>query len=189
MALKGLVLCGGKSLRMQQDKSMIDYHGQPQWKYLYGLLKGFVPEVWLSAREGQKFPGCKNIIFDSIEGAGPSAGLLSAHAHDPAASWLVLACDLPLISEQSIALLLEKRQTQRPATSFISPYNEQPEPLIAIWEPAALAQLETDFREGKTCPRKTLAGLDVVLLENPYRREQYNANTPEEMENAKEKLK
>ncbi|WP_241559098.1 molybdenum cofactor guanylyltransferase [Chitinophaga barathri] len=189
MALKGLVLCGGKSLRMQQDKSTISYHGLPQWQYLYNLLKEFVPEVWLSAREGQEFPGCGNIIHDSVEGAGPSAGLLSAYAHDPAASWLVLACDLPLISAQSISLLLEKRQPRLAATSFISPFNEQPEPLIAIWEPAALEQLANDFREGKTCPRKTLSGMEVALIENPYRREQYNANTPEEMENAKEKLK
>ena len=31
-ALKGLVLCGGFSTRMQEDKSRIDYHGVPQWQ-------------------------------------------------------------------------------------------------------------------------------------------------------------
>lgn len=189
MALKGLVLCGGKSTRMQQDKSKIPYHGLPQWQYLYNLLKGFVPEVWLSAREGQKFPGCKHIIRDSVDGAGPSSGLLSAHAQDPSASWLVLACDLPLISVQSISLLVEKRDPKMYATSFISPLNDQPEPLIAIWEPAGLQRLAEDVREGKTCPRKTLASLEIALLDNPFRREQYNANTPDEMENAIEKLK
>lgn len=186
--LKGLILCGGRSTRMQQDKSFIAYHGKPQWQYLHDLLADFLPEVYLSCRKEQTFPGCDLLIADSIESAGPSTGLLSAYYAQPETSWLVLACDLPLISRQSVEYLIRSRRPERAATSFISPFNQHPEPLIAIWEPAGLAVLEREYKDGKNCPRKTLLKTDVFTLENPYSIEQFNANTPEEMKDAMGKI-
>lgn len=188
--LKGLILCGGKSTRMQQDKSQLAYHGQPHWQYLLQLFQEFVPEVYLSCRQEQaaQFREYPHIITDSVDGAGPSAGLLSAHAAQPDVAWLVLACDLPLISRQSLAALLQARNPLKAATSFNSHFNNSPEPLIAIWEPAALAVLQQNFATGKNCPRKTLLGCDVLVLENVNVMEQFNANTPAEMQEALQQL-
>jgi molybdopterin-guanine dinucleotide biosynthesis protein A len=189
--LKALILCGGRSTRMQQDKSLIAYHGMPQWQYLYQLVNAIIPEVYLSCREEQR-PALSNeipVITDSVEGAGPSVGLLSAHASDPSASWLVLAVDLPLISEQSLNYLISKRDVSKDATSLISPVNHLPEPLIAIWEPSGLKKLQHNFEEGRNCPRKTLLQADILQIENPFSTEQFNANTPEEMREAEAQLK
>jgi molybdenum cofactor guanylyltransferase len=182
--LKGLILCGGRSTRMQQDKSLIPYHGIPQWQYLYDLVKTRLPDTYLSFRADQQPAANIPAITDSVEGAGPSVGLLSAHALFPEAAWLVLAVDLPLISERSIAYLLEHRDASKDATSFISPFNQLPEPLVAIWEPSGLQQLRQSFEAGKNCPRKALLQADILQLENPFATEQFNANTPEEMQEA-----
>jgi molybdenum cofactor guanylyltransferase len=180
--LKGLVLCGGFSTRMHEDKSNIAYHGMPQWQYLVTLLQSFLPEVYISCRDAQQdnFSGYPHLIPDSVSYGGPSAGLLSAHALQPATAWLVIACDLPLLSRQSLELLIRSRDSTQAATSFISPFNQSPEPLIAIWEPAGLAVLQQNVIAGKTCPRKTMLNMHIALLENPYATEQFNANTPEE---------
>jgi molybdenum cofactor guanylyltransferase len=189
--LKGLILCGGRSTRMQQDKSLIAYHGMPQWQYLYQLVHKIIPDVYLSCREEQK-PALSDdvpVIIDSVDGGGPSVGLLSAHAAFPEAAWLVLAVDLPLISQQSLNYLISQRQALKDATSFISPVNHLPEPLIAIWEPSGLKKLQYNFDEGKNCPRKTLLQSDILQIENPFSAEQFNANTPEEMKEAEGQIK
>jgi molybdopterin-guanine dinucleotide biosynthesis protein A len=186
--MKGLILCGGFSTRMQQDKSEIAYHGMPQWQYLYTLLQAVIPEVYLSCREDQRPAFNIPVITDSVEGRGPAVGLLSAHAAFPDSVWLVLACDLPLISLQSLSLLVHSRNIAKDATSFISPFNQLPEPLIAIWEPSGLRNLALSFGAGKSCPRKAMLQGDIEVIENPYSIEQFNANTPEEMQEAKEKL-
>ena len=179
--LKGLVLCGGFSTRMQEDKSRIGYHGMPQWQYLVNLLQSFLPEVYISCRKEQTgdfaYP---HLVPDSVPYGGPSAGLLSAYALQPQTAWLVLACDLPLLGKQSLELLVKSRNNSKAATTFISPVNELPEPLIAIWEPAGLAALQKNVAAGKNCPRKTLLNSDIALLHNPYATEQFNANTPQE---------
>ncbi|SFD25162.1 molybdopterin-guanine dinucleotide biosynthesis protein A [Chitinophaga sp. CF118] len=188
--MKGLILCGGHSTRMQQDKSNIAYHGMPQWQYLYTLLQSLIPEVYLSCRADQQpaFTDHIPVITDSIPGGGPAVGLLSAHAAFPDSAWLVLACDLPLISLQSLRVLVDARQPEKDATAFISPFNNFPEPLIAIWEPTGLQLLKQSFESGKNCPRKALMQGNIHLLENPYAAEQFNANTPEEMQEAKDQI-
>jgi molybdopterin-guanine dinucleotide biosynthesis protein A len=188
--LKGLILCGGHSTRMQQDKSLLAYHGMPQWQYLYQLVHAIIPEVYLSCREEQRplLSEDAAIITDSVSGSGPAVGLLSAHAAFPETAWLVLACDLPLISLQSLHYLVAQRQSQKDATSLISPVNHLPEPLIAIWEPSGLQKLQYNFEAGISCPRKTLLQSDILQLENPFATEQFNANTPEEMRAAEEKI-
>jgi molybdopterin-guanine dinucleotide biosynthesis protein A len=165
---------------MQQDKSQLTYHGLPQWQYLYQLLQPYTDKVFLSCRADQQITSDLPVIPDSIEGGGPSTGILSAHAAFPEVAWLVLACDLPLISAQSIELLIRSRDPQKAATAFISPFNQSPEPLITIWEPAGLQLLKENMEAGKTCPRKTLLNAPIVLIENPFAQEQFNANTPAE---------
>jgi molybdopterin-guanine dinucleotide biosynthesis protein A len=188
--MKGLVLCGGYSTRMQEDKSNINYHGMPQWKYLVNLLQTYVPEVYISCREDQAalFAAHPLLITDSVEVKGPSAGILSAHRLIPGTAWLVIACDLPMLSEHSVKYLVENRDPEKAATAFISPFNQLAEPLIAIWEPAALEALAGNVAAGTNCPRKTLLNLEIKLLENPYSEEQFNANTPEDKTTALKQL-
>jgi molybdopterin-guanine dinucleotide biosynthesis protein A len=40
--LNGLILAGGKSVRMGQDKSLIEYHNVSQREYLFAMLKEFL---------------------------------------------------------------------------------------------------------------------------------------------------
>lgn len=182
--LYALVLCGGFSKRMQTDKFLITYHDNiPQWLYLHNLLKPLVDKVFISCRNDQvgHFEGYP-VIEDKIEGSSPSVGLLSAHKTHPEAAWLVIACDLPLLTDQSLKLLINERDSIKYATSFISPENDLPEPLIAIWEPKGLQALKENFESGLNCPRKTLINNNIKLIYNDLPHEQLNANTPEEME-------
>ena len=52
--LNGLVLAGGKSLRMGYDKSSIEWHGKEQRYYMADLLKQYCDEVFISCRADQQ---------------------------------------------------------------------------------------------------------------------------------------
>ena len=49
--MNGLVLSGGQSSRMGRDKALIDYHGLPQYAYVYDLLLGFCDKVFISSKK------------------------------------------------------------------------------------------------------------------------------------------
>lgn len=182
--LKGLILCGGQSRRMQADKSLLEYRNLPHWQYVQRLLKPFVSETWVSCRKEQapQFAEAAGLLFDDENSglAGPAAGMLAAHRRFPAAGWLVVACDLPLVTTESIQALVKGRDAALPATAILNPDKEWPEPLLAIWEPSGLQALEKNADGGRFCPRKTLQQLSYALTRYTNPGELFNANTPGE---------
>jgi len=180
--LNGLVLAGGRSLRMGKDKGSLSWHGQQQRYFLYGLLEGFCDEVFISCRQEQAYSIDKNynVIKDEYEDGGPLGAIVSAFHQNKNTAWLVVACDLPLLDAATIDFLIEHRDTSCNATGFQSPYDGLPEPLITIWEPNALILLEAALAEGKHCPRKVLLHTSIKLLRAPDPVALSNANTPED---------
>jgi molybdopterin-guanine dinucleotide biosynthesis protein A len=185
--LYGLVLAGGKSERMQSDKAMLRYHEEAQYLHTLHLLKPYCECVWVSCRAEQveQFATEATPLPDTFTGLGPMGGILSAFREAPNAAWLVLACDLPLLSLQTLQHLNQHRDTTKVATTFRSPHDEFPEPLITIWEPRAYSVLLHFLSLGYSCPRKALINSDVNILEAPLPHELTNANLPEEYKEIK----
>ena len=182
--LNGLVLIGGKSTRMNKDKSKLVYHNNlPQHEYLTNLLGGFCDNVYISVRDESQAAEYDNpTITDKFIGLGPYGGILSAFQHNPDAAWLVVAVDLPYLDEATISNLVTNRNTSKSATCFIDPKNEFPEPLITIWEPRAYPILLNFLSKGYSCPRKALINSAVELIVDREVKALTNVNTPEEHE-------
>ena len=180
--LNGLVLMGGESRRMGSDKSELNYHGRSQWKHLLDLIQPFCSQTFLScnSRKVSELSSEVPIIEDAFSNLGPMGGILSAFRADPNAAWLVLACDLPYLSESTLQFLMKHRDPSKVATAFLDTAGVFPEPLITIWEPKSYPLLLQYLGQGYSCPRKVLINTDVKLLEAPDKKELFNANHPQE---------
>ncbi|QDH17339.1 NTP transferase domain-containing protein [Swingsia samuiensis] len=181
--LYGLVLAGGKSSRMGEDKAALSYHGVPQLEAAFDLVKPFVAQCFVSVRADQKgdaLRGRFDQIIDTVDIEGPSAGLLSAYEQYPDVAWLVLACDLPMVDRGTLETLISARDAQCSAVAYRSEYDGLPEPLCAIWEPNALMGLAQQVKGGKTCPRKLLLNNHTLIIDPPKAGALDNINTPQE---------
>ncbi len=154
---------------MGRDKALLQYHGKTQIEYGLELLQKFCPQVYLSKREDQKSYPQVPSIHDRTEFAekGPLGGILSAMKEHPGASWLVLACDLPKVTEETLRYLLAHRDPSKTATAFIGSMDSLPEPLCAVWEGHAWEGILKLFNAGVYCPRKVLIKSDTCLLKAP----------------------
>lgn len=182
--VKGLVLAGGESKRMQKDKGELVYHGSSQREHVLSVLEPFCSATYLScnAKQAAALKGQPNIIEDTFTALGPMGGILSAFRLDPNAAWLTLACDLPYLSEQTLQYLLAHRNPSKVATAFLNAAGEFPEPLVTLWEPRAYPILLNYLSQGYSCPRKVLINTDIEVLKAPDSKEFYNVNHPEEYE-------
>ncbi len=178
-----LILAGGTSTRMRRDKAALLYQGRSQLDRAFDLAGRHVGEVFVSVRASQTTdPGrrAKPLIVDCVPGEGPIVGIRSALAAHPHAAWLVIACDLPFLSDAALEQLLCEREPGLLATAFLSSHDGLPEPLCAVWEPAAAAALSAYQDSGGRCPRKFLSRHPARLLEARDARALDNVNTPEE---------
>ncbi len=190
--VRGLVLAGGRSSRMGRDKAaLVHPDGRTLVRRTHDLLAGAGCEsIAISLRHDQETPaGLDGLeIVRDPDGAshGPIAGIVAAMRLEPAAAWLVVACDLPRLDEETLVHLISSQQAGEKFLAYRSESDGLPEPLCALYQPAALPVLEQALADDFRCPRKILIRNDCRLLEPVTPRALDNANTPDDWETARQ---
>ncbi|MFZ5970406.1 MAG: molybdenum cofactor guanylyltransferase [Bacteroidota bacterium] len=180
----GLVLAGGRSTRMGEDKGQLIYHGLPQREYAYRLLAPFCSRVYLSCRAEQQVPAYLHPLPDRFSVESPLNGLLTAFHHHQDAMWLTLPVDMPLVNSILIGFLMQQRNPEAVATCFFDSTGKMPEPLLALWEAKAGSQLMAFFKAGGISPREFLVKQKAHCVHAPDSRLLLNINTPAERKRA-----
>ena len=177
--LYGLVLNGGKSARMKTDKSKLIYHSAEQIEHLTSLLFKICSNIFISSK---KLTSDYNNITDKYKLNSPLNAVLSAFDKYPNASWLIVACDMPLINHQTLNQLVKHQDLSKLAITYLSPGDNLPEPLITIWNPISYRLLLDFYKAGNKSPRKFLIKhLHQITTLLPFDKDElFNANTPEE---------
>ncbi len=181
-AIKGLILAGGLSSRMGQDKAFLKINNSVQLEYLIGLFESCNIRVEISCREEQleRMKQYTSCITDNYEQIGPMGGILSAFENDKNTAWLVTACDMPNINKEDMERLIDNRNPFAKLTCYITS-DGFPEPLFSIWEPVSYVDLkEAYLKDNYSLVRlinnmdsnKILARTDKIFI---------NINTPEDL--------
>jgi molybdenum cofactor guanylyltransferase len=123
-------------------------------------------------------------LADDARASGPLAGLLAALAWRPEVAWLLVGCDQPLISVEAVAWLVAQRSRDHVAV-LPRLAGDRVEPLLAIYEPAALPLLLALAASGRHSLQPLAASASVVSPQPPtHLRECWsNVNTPAELRN------
>lgn len=189
--LYGLVLIGGKSRRMKQNKAEICYHEVAQWRYCYDLLTKHCAKTFLSGPQiahSKEYQAVEFVYDIFAESFGPLTGIISAFKKHPDKAWLILACDMPFFAEEALSFLVQKRDWQKNATAFLSPRDALPEPLSTIYEPSCFLPMLKFWADDFLCPRKFLAKLELNSIPPMAPQWLDNANTPQELIKAQQML-
>ena len=186
--LYGLLLAGGRSTRMGRDKAsmVLGADGLNQAQRGIQALARVCDKTFLSLREGQTVPeGCEGIetVRDKPGLGGPLAGILAAFEREPNAAWIVMACDLPFVTPEVLENLVSARREDLAFRAYASSSDGLPEPLCAIYEPAARVILQAHAARDRLCPRHILIEEKAPLLELPLTSRQAleNMNSPEDI--------
>jgi molybdenum cofactor guanylyltransferase len=179
LTISALILSGGQSSRMGEEKRLINYHGKTQEQYLFDLLSNYFSVVYVSINQNQTtdLPYIQDL---DLPIKSPMVGIVSAFTYNPNVAWLVVACDMPFVDEIAIEFLLKHRNSEKFATAFGNPDEHFPEPLLTIYEPRIFPQLQEAMHQGKKSPMKVLQNLDIELLQEFDSQWIMNINTVKE---------
>jgi FdhD protein len=159
--MNGLILAGGNSSRMGEDKADIIYHEHPQYIDLHRLLSIYCNEVYISTKT--KVYDSYRLIYDDKKygDIGPMAGLLSAFDFEET-DWLVIAVDYPLIYDIEIEQLIESKDNF--ASVFFHPSTELFEPFLGIYRSGFKKILNENFNKKNYSLQNILHENDVKKL-------------------------
>lgn len=178
--LFGLVLAGGRSRRMGQDKGSLVLDGETLRQRAVRVLADQAAAVYVSCREdqvGTLDPGQRALVDDEPD-QGPLAGIAAAFRLRADVAWLTLPCDMPGVTSAVVAALIAARHADRRAVALARPDGQGPEPLVALWEPASAAAIAAAMAAGERSPRALLQALDSHLVLPLPALELANLNTP-----------
>ena len=128
-AWTGVLLAGGKSTRMGQDKALMEVDGKPLLLHGTERLKPHVRELFVIGDPrlyGHLWP---DVLPDEIPGLGPLGGIATAMGAARFDRLLVLAVDVPGVN----ARLLERLTRELPddADALVPRHAGSLEPLVA----------------------------------------------------------
>ena len=102
-----VILAGGKSSRMQQDKSLLPFGGYPTLcEYQYRRMGKLFSHVYISAKTHEKFDFDADFILDADEGFAPTYALKRILEHIREEAVFVMAVDMPFLSAETVTALL-----------------------------------------------------------------------------------
>ncbi|MBC3759653.1 molybdenum cofactor guanylyltransferase [Hyunsoonleella sp. SJ7] len=163
ISITGIILAGGKSSRMGTDKGLLKLNGKYFVQYSIDALKPLVSEILIvSDNTDYDAFGLKR-VEDRIKDAGPVSGIYSGLEASKTDYNLVLSCDIPMISNKVLKLLVHAIDNTSEIIQAESDGKSMP--LIAIYRSAVknkfydlLQQDERRLRVAvKSCNYKNVA--------------------------------
>lgn len=130
--ITGIILAGGKSRRMGNDKAMLLYKGKTFIEHIISALQPLVKNIIIVSddKEYDRF-GLKRVA-DQIKNSGPLAGVYSGLHHSNTELNIVLSCDVPLIDSALLKLLIKEDDPSLDVVQFQS--GDKTIPLIALYK-------------------------------------------------------
>jgi len=152
-----VILCGGRSLRMGTDKTVIPFKGKALLEHVIKTAKEVFKNIAVSIRD---ISPCENaglpIIKDEFEVQSPLSGIHACLKNVNTDRIVVFAVDMPLVKPDVLRLLTRYDKSADVVIPRIQGYLE---PLLASYSTNCIEFIEKRYNEGF---RKVVSFFDDV---------------------------
>ncbi|MEH2130884.1 MAG: molybdenum cofactor guanylyltransferase [Nostoc sp.] len=189
--LTAIVLAGGKSSRMGQDKALIPIQGVPLLQRVCSIAQScadvvYVVSPWPERYQDLLLPGCEFIQEVPLSGEslahGPLVGFAQGLAEVQTEWLLLLACDLPRLRVEVLQDWVTRLDTVGDDAIAALTHNPKGwEPLCGFYRRGCLPQLLEFINQGGRSFQQWLRQYTVEVLPLPEPGMLFNCNTPEDL--------
>jgi len=163
----GVVLTGGSSRRMGQDKSLLKVHGVALASVVAAALSeagaSEVIAVGGDIANLSSLTGIDRAVPDRHPGEGPLGGVLTAFDYAEDDVVVILACDTPQVGASTPAALVAALSMDHQVAVSYAVVDDRIQPLTAAWRRSlAWEPLQRAFEQGVRAPRSVLGDLTVL---------------------------
>jgi molybdopterin-guanine dinucleotide biosynthesis protein A len=193
MHVTGVILAGGKSRRMGQDKAFLPFGQGLLIERVIEVIQQVTADVILITNTPEQYQRFGMPMFsDVIPDAGSLGGIYTGLASAKTPYSLCLACDMPFVKPDFLCFLCDMAAE----ADVIIPRNvEDFQPLCAVYSPACREPIRQKIEAGRLkitgfFDQVRVRVIDGELLAryDPHDIMFFNANTPEEYAKAQRML-
>ncbi len=183
----GVVLAGGSGSRIGGAKATAQLDGQALISYPLAAALGALGSVAVVAKDGVELPQLDQRVelwIEPDEPRHPVIGVIEALRRAEGRAVLIIACDLPLLTSEVVALIASA--DAEGSVAVLASAAGRPQPLLARYQPAALALLEKFDTDGAMTEQ--VMALLPTLVEVPAEAS-FNVNDLEQLKEVSRRLR
>ncbi|MBE6504651.1 MAG: molybdenum cofactor guanylyltransferase [Methanobrevibacter sp.] len=195
-----IILCGGQSRRMGQDKGSLIIKDKPMIKYILSTLNNEIDEVIIVLNDVERIDKYKEFIDsqdynyevkfveDKIKNKGPISGILTGLENISTDYAIVFPCDNPFVTKNTIQTLFSEITDNIQA---VVPYHDSEnklktsEPLHSIYHKNIIPTIKDLILKDSLHIKGVIEKIDTkfVLIDNKkiLKKEFRNLNRPEDL--------
>ncbi len=194
MKITGIILAGGKNLRMGKNKAFLEIKGQRIIDRTKQLFVDLFDEVFLVTNSPLEYLDLNlRMVSDLFPEGGALGGIYSGLFHASHSHAFVAACDMPFLNKALISHL----STLSSGYDIVIPKMEDGwQPLHAVYSPKCLPFMENLLRKNNLKiidffhkVNKREVTTEEILPFDPQLVSFLNINTPEDLARAEDLLK
>ena len=182
MKTTGIILSGGLSLRMGEDKGVIQLDEYKMVEKIIRLMDPFCDKLIISANNSNYDKFGLKVVNDKTDRIGPIGGIISCMREENSNFYLVMSCDTPNISNFTIAQLFDNLNN---FDIVVYKQNNRIEPLISLFSKSATGKMEEEVKNKNFKLQDVIKKLNynAILLEDneKTKREFLNINAKEDL--------
>ncbi|MHB8056946.1 MAG: molybdenum cofactor guanylyltransferase [Desulfuromonadaceae bacterium] len=182
--ITGLILVGGKSRRMGQDKAFLCIDGAPVIERLLTVLSTNFSQLLLVGDRPERFEAYQVPVLPDLYPGSSLGGLYTGLYHAENSHIFVSSCDLPFPNAELVHLICSLREGY---DAVVPTTGQGMEPLFALYDKSCLPAMQAALNEENYRITELLAGLhvnyiapDLVGAVDRDGRGLLNINTPQE---------
>jgi molybdopterin-guanine dinucleotide biosynthesis protein A len=192
-AITGVILAGGKSSRMGQNKALMSLGGHRLIDRVVHVLRDVFADLLLVTNSPAIYADLDvPKVSDVFPEKGSLGGIYSAVVHAPAPYCFVVACDMPFLQPSVIRYLVAQMVDN---DVVIPEVHGEMQPLHAIYSKACLAPMRQRLDANRlkivgflSDVRVRIVSTGEMLALDPQLYTFQNLNTPEEFQAAEQRL-
>lgn len=180
--MKAVVLAGGKSSRMGQDKALMMLGGKTVLQQVLETVSFVFDDVYISGSYFHYQFFSKGIIKDVVVQKGPMGGIYSALEYCKE-DLFVCSCDMPFISSELIQNLIQKKDNNR---IIVARFRDKIYPVLGIYPFSILEDLKKTIESGNLRMISFLEQQNAhyIDFDDYFEHHFLNINTPENFQKA-----
>jgi len=140
-----IILSGGKSSRMGQNKSLMEIAGVPAIERIVNLVKPVFPKLILSTNTSEEYAFLNlEMVEDIYTHLGPASGIHAGLMASKTEKNFVISCDMQLMNDETIRFIIDYPTDAKVVIAKADGFNQQ---LAGVYSKDCIAEIDLIAKE------------------------------------------
>jgi molybdopterin-guanine dinucleotide biosynthesis protein A len=159
--ITAIILAGGKSFRMKEDKGLVSFNGKMLIKYVIDSAKRISTNIVIITSNTSYEQFGYPCIKDELKERGPLGGILTGLINSATTKNLLLGCDMPFLSENIMSSLIQNIGEE---DVLLTEHQGKAEPLCSVYDKNCITHIRSQIEQNQLKITNALGGLKTRII-------------------------